>query len=672
MKNNRLATIRVVALKVILTMLLGLVPLGPNIQRALAAPGDLLATVTLPGNGASVGGTFAGPFPGGTFFYIAPQSFFGGPLGVFTPPPFCGVPPCAPAAAILVSAKNVVDAADGVTPVAVSAVAWDPSRNRLWGAASNAVWLIDIGDPAVAGNALATFQFNPNVGGSSLVDGLAYDSGADTLWYSPDVNQSAFEFGLGVNNPLGLLLNTVSPKNAAGVADGSVSGVVVGLNNTLYVGRNGFAEIRRVDEPSGNFVSQFATTSGRVEDLTCDQTTYAPLEAILAKDAFNGLYEAFEVEPGTCPQPGGLDHFKWYDVRPADGFVFEPRDVTLVDQFETTTVTVLRPDALGNPADKNAEGISNPFAHLTSYQTRDARGTPPFVPRNVIVKNQFGDQKLEVRKRDDHLWVPSLKRVFDGVDLQTDDTVDRLNLDHFKCYRTELKPPGPFPQHEVWLKDQFGWQHALLKPPTLFCNPVEKRHDDVVVEIKNPQGHLTCYPYQLLEGNFVTPDVVVFNQFGEQLLDVLDSKNRLCVPSVKCPINDTIVDADGTASAGNGVPAAVEVSCGATLTPFPAAFNNSGLDLIDSAVPNGLWDPGDDLMVEGTTFCPTGIRDAVFQAGSDCVVLDPNGSLVGGEFVACDVELGGCGLSFFDTNGNGAWDNGEDIVLDGNGNGIFD
>jgi hypothetical protein len=41
-----------------------------------------------------------------------------------------------------------------------------------------------------------------------------------------------------------------------------------------------------------------------VEDLVCDPVTYAPLEAILAKDAFNGLYEAFEVETGTCPLVG--------------------------------------------------------------------------------------------------------------------------------------------------------------------------------------------------------------------------------------------------------------------------------------------------------------------------------------------------------------------------------
>jgi hypothetical protein len=96
------------------------------------------------------------------------------------------------------------------------------------------------------------------------------------------------------------------------VADGFVSGVAIGAGNTLYIGRDGNAEIRRVDKTTGAYVSNFATTAGRVEDLVCDPVTYAPLEAILAKDAYGGpqgdpgnhaFYEAFEVETGTCPLP---------------------------------------------------------------------------------------------------------------------------------------------------------------------------------------------------------------------------------------------------------------------------------------------------------------------------------------------------------------------------------
>jgi len=146
-------------------------------------------------------------------------------------------------------------------------------------------------------------------------------------------------------------------------------------------------------------------------------------------------------------------------------------------------------------------------------------------------------------------------------------------------------------------------------------------------------------------------------------------------PPPPCPVTDVIVDADGTASAGDGVPGAVEVFCGAPLIAFPNSTpigNGSGLDLIDQDGSGVTYTAGDDLMVEGSAFCATSIRDGVYQAGFDCVVLDADGNLVGGEFVVCDVEFGGCGLSFYDANGNGFWDDGEDIVVDGNVNGIFD
>ncbi len=147
-------------------------------------------------------------------------------------------------------------------------------------------------------------------------------------------------------------------------------------------------------------------------------------------------------------------------------------------------------------------------------------------------------------------------------------------------------------------------------------------------------------------------------------------------PPPPCPVHDVIVDADGTASAGTGIPGAVLVKCGDPLIAFPNATpigNGSGLDLIDRDGSGPTWNsPTDDLFLEGTAFCPTAIRDAIYQLGFDCVVVDVNGDMVGGEFTTCDVEFGGCGLSFHDANGNGFWDNGEDIIHDGNANGVFD
>lgn len=265
-----------------------------------AQPGTLLGTVTLPGQvSTNVGG---GLVPTATVasgvVYVTTQSGYT-TLLVYEPPVGGN------GAGTLVGTKTLVDA--GNSPVTVTCVAWDPVRSVLWGAhgQSGNVYTIALGNPTVNGNALTTFEFN--IGASSFFcDGIAYDGGADTIWVTFDVSTTVREFGLGPpsGNALGALLSTVTPLNAAGAADGSISGVVVGTANSLYIGRNGAAEIRRVDKSTGTFITQFATTSGRVEDLTCDPVTYAPLEAVLAKDAFGGFYEAFEVDNGTCPLPG--------------------------------------------------------------------------------------------------------------------------------------------------------------------------------------------------------------------------------------------------------------------------------------------------------------------------------------------------------------------------------
>jgi hypothetical protein len=204
--------------------------------------------------------------------------------------------------AALVATKPFVGVSGA--PLYISAISWDASRGLLWGATTAAanpieIWLFDISGP----NAVGTFQFSYAPSGLALTDGLAWDSNDDTLYLSPDVDCNVYQYslGTGVNPPLGTLMNTIAPQNAAGEADCSVSGVAIGAGNTLYIGRNGNAQIRRVDKTTGVFISDFATTQGRVEDLVCDPVTYAPLEAILAKDSNADLYEAFEVDTDTCP-----------------------------------------------------------------------------------------------------------------------------------------------------------------------------------------------------------------------------------------------------------------------------------------------------------------------------------------------------------------------------------
>lgn len=142
---------------------------------------------------------------------------------------------------------------------------------------------------------------------------------------------------------------------------------------------------------------------------------------------------------------------------------------------------------------------------------------------------------------------------------------------------------------------------------------------------------------------------------------------------------DQIIDADGVASAQSGDPAAREVVVGDTLSTFPVSTStDSGLDMFDQDLTN-TWTVGDDLHSEGSA-CPTGIRDGIHQLGMDCKVLDINGDLANGALVSCDLEFGfgftqtPCpppNVKYHDTNLNGGWDSGEDIVLDVNNDGIF-
>ncbi len=145
-----------------------------------------------------------------------------------------------------------------------------------------------------------------------------------------------------------------------------------------------------------------------------------------------------------------------------------------------------------------------------------------------------------------------------------------------------------------------------------------------------------------------------------------------------------IIDADGTVSAGRGLPAFIDAGLvvGATLTSWPTGFDVEGLDWFDNDG-SCTWTFGDDLHVEGVAY-PGANRNALHDANpqfSDPVVLDLDGSFFDGQQVDVDLETGstftGCPrvdplLMFFDADGSGNWDDGEDIVMDGNGNGLFD
>lgn len=112
--------------------------------------------------------------------------------------------------------------------------------------------------------------------------------------------------------------------------------------------------------------------------------------------------------------PLHLDHFKCYQVRRRIGEQeFQPREVTLVDQFETKVTTVLKPWVLCNPVDKNGEGILQPACHLLCYKIKDQDGQPPFESRKVMIEDQFSSHNATAFRgscrKISTLCVPSMK-----------------------------------------------------------------------------------------------------------------------------------------------------------------------------------------------------------------------------------------------------------------------
>ncbi len=140
--------------------------------------------------------------------------------------------------------------------------------------------------------------------------------------------------------------------------------------------------------------------------------------------------------------------------------------------------------------------------------------------------------------------------------------------------------------------------------------------------------------------------------------------------------HDVCIETDGFTTIGDGIPWAAEVMLGDPLTRFARSPDNrSAVDMFDQDG-SGSWTIGDDLHTEAPVY--GGSRDGDHDA-NDPTLLDLNGDLAIGQSVDCDLDTGSfCGtidytlFRFFDSDGDGYWNNGEDIVLDMNKNGIFD
>jgi hypothetical protein len=95
------------------------------------------------------------------------------------------------------------------------------------------------------------------------------------------------------------------------------------------------------------------------------------------------------------------EHQQCYEIKPA---AFSGPSVTAQDQFGTLSLPLIFPHRLCAPANKNNEGINDPTEHLAGYKTRAV-----FSKRlNHTVVNQFGTLQVDII-RPDMFMVPTAK-----------------------------------------------------------------------------------------------------------------------------------------------------------------------------------------------------------------------------------------------------------------------
>jgi len=224
--------------------------------------------------------------------------------------------------------------------------------------------------------------------------------------------------------------------------------------------------------------------------------------------------------PSEQPQVG-LDRFKCYTAQEIMGDQ-PPAVVTLQDQFGAGPVAVGPPQVFCNPVDIVEDGIpmTDPNAHLKCYAITP---TQEFVPRDVVVTNQFGTETLRVLS-------PTLL----CLPTQKEQHPPPVGLDHYQCYTVQVLEGSP-PPMPLTLLDQFGAELGVqVLDAQLLCTPTDKLEDQY--PIFNPVDHLKCYG--IASPPFTPRTTYVTNQFGYEVLQVI-GPDMLCVPSSKTVLETT-------------------------------------------------------------------------------------------------------------------------------------
>lgn len=225
---------------------------------------------------------------------------------------------------------------------------------------------------------------------------------------------------------------------------------------------------------------------------------------------------------GDCCSPGCeiesacSEHYKVYKSKTAKGTAkFSPQQISLEDAFGGRTLTVSKPDSLGNPVDQEGEGIVDATLHLECYKTKDVSGVQS-IPPQLTVRNQFAVHYLTLKKAAS-LCFPT---AMNGI-------ATSLGADRFRCYKAKGTPIGS----TVTLADPFETKETVVASPVLFCNPAQQ----TLTMVQQPARRLLCYKIKDAkldpkQPKLAAQTVTTQNSVGNESLTATKAA-LLCVPS---------------------------------------------------------------------------------------------------------------------------------------------